>query len=168
MPRDPNARIVASDPGKWHAGVGFFHRRQLVGVQFPRWPNEFRAESRQGDACAFVAWSVVTPWSTSPDAVVVEQPLIRDPRRQKGAQADLLPLCDMKGAFFARFHPTTCISVPVTMWKGNRPKDITLPHVMAKLSDTEKNIIFKLGLSKEDVEHVIEAVGVGLWAVARM
>lgn len=164
MPTHPDADILSADPGKWHAGVACFQRRVLVDAHFPKWPKDMRAESRQGDASAWIPWQV----AFNPEYVVVEEPSTRRLKDQKGSQNDILFLSQSMGAFFARFQPTTCIKVPVTMWNDGRPKAATAAHVRARLSSQEKQIIDRLGLSKSDVEHVIDAVGVGLWAVARM
>jgi len=53
-------------------------------------------------------------------------------------------------------------------WKGQVPKDIMLNRIVAKLSDTEKQILESKNYIKSKKHNVIDAIGLGLFKLNRL
>jgi hypothetical protein len=166
MPKNRGGMIVAVDPSKWFSGVALFSQLVLRGVLFPKWAGS-TSESQEANASVWIAEQVkaVTGGHVMA-AVVIENQTTRQLKDQKGSQNDLIPLAYTAGAIFALVPAQERIKVHQPTWGSSRGKDAIKEHVMKRLSPVERAILEASKLQNN--EHVIDAVGIGLWATARM
>ena len=159
--------LVSVDPGKQHAGVAVFIDRVLYTCAYiatkrpaPAASNEVASRAR-----------TLIPHGMRVSIVVSEWPSVRDNRRAKGSAAksgnDLLFLTHTVGAINKEFFEADVHEiVGVNTWKGSLDKDLVMHRVLEKrLSPQEIAVVSKNGYLKND--HVLEAVGVGLWRLYR-
>lgn len=109
--------------------------------------------------------SVITPSHT-----VIEKPRIYPGAKQKARAEDVITLAVRAGEWGGRLeHLSTIRYVEPHQWKGSVPKEIHQPRIWAKLNDKEKSILDKAcqGMAPSKRHNVIDAVGIGLWAVGR-
>jgi hypothetical protein len=143
------AMIIQSiDPGKpkrKHLGRALFENRQLT-------------------RCGI--WDLFTPaWACT--ACRIEKPIIYP--RSPVPPNDILELAIDAGRA-AQAVGWECVRwvLPRT-WKGTQDAEIFLPRVIATLTDTERRVYFgtadRLAVSYH--EHVICAIGIGLWHLGR-
>lgn len=95
--------------------------------------------------------------------------------QQKGDQNDLLDLAFLEGALAAAASSFSL--VPARSWKGNVKKDVLQERIskrfdITKGGDPIESAVFHDAVQKirsaEKRGSVIEAVGIGLWAVGRL
>lgn len=101
--------------------------------------------------------------------LVIELPQIYRQSRWKGDPNDLIQVALTVGALESRIPHQDSLLVHPHDWKGSTPKNIMEGRILDRLSDKEK-IIFqegvqRLGTKKHDV---VDAVGIGLWALLRL
>lgn len=166
MPKFRGGMIIAVDPSKWFSGVALFNHLALCGVLFPKWSGS-TSESQEANASVWIAEQIkaVTGGHVM-SAVVIENQTTRQMKNQKGSQNDLIPLAYTGGAIFALIPTQERIKVHQPTWGSSRDKDAMKIHVMSRLSPVERAILEASKLQNN--EHVIDAVGIGLWATARM
>jgi len=103
------------------------------------------------------------------DAVRIEAPR-HYPHKEKGDVNDLLDLavrvgrlqewCEAQGAHVELVWPRT--------WKGSVPKPIHNRRVLETLSDVELKVLPKSPRARTYNHNMLDAVGLGLWALGRM
>lgn len=132
-------RLVAIDPGA-RTGIAEFRD----GILHAAGVSSFQA--------------LVTGRGIFEGRIVVEVP----DRVEPGIPlADILLLARRAGGLGYRFSPGPEF-VGASLWKGSVPKKIHNSRVLALLSDSERAI-----LPSRD-HNMIDAVGLGLWALGRM
>lgn len=154
--------LLAIDPSKpgGNTGVAWFRNGSLFECGL--W-NKVRAPKPE------LMWS--------PDVFVCERQYVRPPDIRDGSAElvakrinDLLYLLECLGqwqqaVWLANYACEVFEPTPV-QWKGSVPKEIHNARVLARLSDAELRAIPKLPKSK--LHNVIDAIGLGLWALGRM
>lgn len=112
------------------------------------------------------------------ERIVVESPKLR-PYGEKNPNA-ILTLARTAGYLAGRAVEAACASVQVEYltpndWKGSTPKDISHARIWARLTDAEKEIADSYfrsapgrnGLAPSKRHNVLDAIGIGLFAVGR-
>lgn len=108
--------------------------------------------------------------------IVIEKPRIYDRKQWKGDPNDLISVALIGGFCAGVGFRDMCINTrgereikyvyPQT-WKGGRPKNVDNKYTLSLLGKDEQLILNRLGLAKDKLHNVIDAVGIGLWAVGR-
>jgi hypothetical protein len=163
MPYSPFGRILAVDPGKWYAGVALFNQKTLVDADLVAYPHE---KTERGEAHAAVYIGRFCAKYSPVHSCVVENQVIRRQRTQRGRQADIIPLARTNGAILACVEANERVIVHYATWASSRSAEALPTHVRSRLSVEETAVLQRKGLYNN--EHVIDAVGIGLWATARM
>ena len=163
MPYSPFGRILAVDPGKWYVGVALFNQKTLVDADIVEYPHA-RTDRNEADAAAYLGRACA---KYSPvHSCVVENQIIRRQRTQRGRQADIVPLARTNGAILACVEANERVMVHYATWASGRSARALPVHVRSRLTVDETAIL--QGKRLYNNEHVIDAVGIGLWATARM
>jgi hypothetical protein len=165
--------LLAVDPGKWQAGVAFFgDDDMLIDAQL------VKSRSRNPAQAAFEigvgARAVI--YDGAADEVACEMPNIRSRMRQKGDPNDLLFLTLVNGAVWASVPTEKRTPVPVNDWKGSVPKEIMRGRLTGLWGDDPPLVTPTPKLTHEELEilglnpnhNVLDAVGIGLWALHRL
>jgi hypothetical protein len=103
---------------------------------------------------------------------VVERPMIYPGGRQKARPADIIKLAtragEWGGAVRAWFNVEPEYVEPHG-WKGSVDKDVHHARVWAKLTGAEQAVVSAAakGVAKGKLHNIIDAVGIGLFAVGR-
>lgn len=103
------------------------------------------------------------------DSVYVEIPQVYSGPRAKGDPNDLIQVALCAGWVISQYRQADLKTVKPAEWKGQEPKDITYKRVLASLDAVER-ATFDICLSRfnKGVRHnVVDAVGIGLWALRR-
>lgn len=101
--------------------------------------------------------------------IVIERPQIYKGPLQKGDPNDLTPLALLAGCLFARLGYGDQRWIYPREWKGQLDKDVCAARVQNALSEVE-TVVLAEGLKKlrKTLHHnVLDAVGLGLWALGR-
>lgn len=101
--------------------------------------------------------------------VVIEKPRIYPGAKQKARAEDVITLAVRAGEWGGRYEHLKVRYVEPHGWKGAVPKEIHQPRIWAKLDAREKDIVDRAckGMAPSKRHNVIDAVGIGLWAVGR-
>lgn len=97
--------------------------------------------------------------------LVIEIPKFSDQTKGKDPQ-DLITLAVNAGQWIQVLRAPDVRRVFPSQWKGNVPKAIHNERVLAKLTPAELAVIPKLPATK--LHNVIDAIGLGLFALGRM
>lgn len=103
------------------------------------------------------------------DRAVIERP---HTGQTKARKEDILTLAIRAGEWGGRILATKGVQaeyIEPTRWKGSTPKDISQARIWSKLGADEKEILAKSceGVAPSKRNNVVDAVGIGLWAVGR-
>lgn len=93
--------------------------------------------------------------------VVIECPQVY--ARGKGDPNDLIDLARVVGALETLSRD--CVVVRPRTWKGTLPKKIHHERVLKELTTEERAV---LGTKKKIDHNILDAVGLGLWALKRL
>jgi hypothetical protein len=99
---------------------------------------------------------------------VMEMPTIYPRAKGKGSGNDIVKLATVVGAVIAALPVSTMILVAPAAWKGQVPKRIHQPRILAKLRENESRIV--RAVSREygaKTHNIIDAIGIGLYALRR-
>lgn len=101
---------------------------------------------------------------------VIELPQVYQQRKWRGDPNDLIQVALTVGALKAMVNCLDVTLVKPHEWKGSVPKDVMGNRIVSKLSGKEKKILREgtLGLGDKKKLDVIDAVGIGLWALLRL
>lgn len=102
-----------------------------------------------------------------PERAVIEKPVVYDQKSWKGDPNDLVSVALISGAAGALLEAEMTEFISPRTWKGGVPKDISNRRIIKKLDDCEAKLLQNLGLSKTMRHNVVDAIGIGLWAVNR-
>lgn len=128
------------------------------GVDYFAWARWY---DRTLTACG--VWRAGAAWPVNVDGrVIVEVP----DRRWRGTERDVMDLAAAAGFYAGRLSTGGAGHTFVTpqAWKGQVPKTIHHTRIRAALGDAE---VAHLPRAKGELVHVLDAVGIGLWALGR-
>jgi hypothetical protein len=103
------------------------------------------------------------------DEVVIELPEYR--RESRVSPNDLIALAVKVGramCFYESASGAIVTLVKPSKWKGGVPKTVHHPRILAALADHELDVISKVKCAASALHNVVDAVGLGLWALKRM
>jgi len=157
--------MLAVDPGKFHAAGAVFvdGRLKRSGLFETPLRDPATAGLDLGSSLArFVGGYEI-------ESLVVEYPIVYP--RGPGDPNDLLALAYVAGVLVGVLKPLSPRLVTPNRWKGNVPKKVIRLRV---LGDRAAGVEGRL--SKDEVEilgddpshHIVDAVGIGLWALGRL
>jgi hypothetical protein len=154
---DPTT-ILAVDPGKKACGVAYFVDGNLM-----------QCALRQGDDAFDTALSVAVWFTTMPYAVV--EHLVVEGQQIYGRPGtadpnDLIPLAQVVGGIFARVPHVERHNPLPRQWKGSVPKEIFTKRLRHALTPDEARLLSALKLPKSTEHNVLDAIGLGKWALA--
>lgn len=145
MINDQLIDFVSIDPGVNASGIATWRGNQLIAARYYKPSGQW------------VGYSLV-----------IEKPQIYQGRKQKGDPNDLIDLAIEVGVLSTLFSDGTVTLVKPREWKGQVPKEVMLKRILSKLTADELQLIKGLGLSKSQSHNVVDAVGIGLWALGRL
>ena len=140
--------LIAIDPGDF-AGVALFEDELLKRVEFVV-------------GAARVGWKWEGP---SHCDVVCEVP-----QKYVGSNAEmqsLLTLAVTAGYLIGAVQPSTVRTCFPRDWKGQRPKKVDNAYTLKLLTDQERQILEGSDIPASQRHNVIDAIGIGLWALRR-
>lgn len=140
--------LIAIDPGD-NAGIAVFEDAQLVQVHLViaasercfKWDGPYNAD------------------------VVCEMP--EKYVRSRVSPNNLITLAYRAGYMVGCVSPKTIKLVYPKQWKGQRSKTIDNAQTLKLLNNAEMDILNKTATTKSKLHNVLDAVGVGLWALKR-
>lgn len=150
--------LIAIDPGKLSIAWAMFDEDELrrCGLMRAKTIADLAAEANLALGFAMA------------DRAVVEVPQIYAQRKHKGGQNDLIDVAVTAGIAVATLK--LCHDVKLVRpraWKGNRPKDVDNRLTLARLSVVERAVLDRIDVPKSLRHNVIDAIGIGLWALGR-
>lgn len=100
--------------------------------------------------------------------VYIERPVIYP--RSKARPNDIITLAVNAGEWGGRYHYATVHYVEPRTWKGTIDKAVHHPRIRAALTDREAAVLAaaEAGVAKSKRHNLLDAVGIGLWALGRM
>ncbi len=140
--------LVAIDPGN-QAGLAYFISNQLIGVDL-------------------ITQAVANNWKwdgPNIDRLVCELPCWR-----KGSPVrvdSLITLAYTAGYITGQIPAESIETVLPHEWKGNRPKNIDNSFSLRILNVSERAVVDDSKIPKHIIHNVLDAVGIGLWALKR-
>lgn len=140
--------LISIDPGE-KAGIAVFYDQRLV-----------RVELVVGAVDRGWVWS--GPYGLP---VVCEMP-----QKYVGSIIDmqtLLTLSFSAGYLVSSTQPSSLSLVFPREWKGQRPKQVDNAFTLRVLCDQERHILEASGIPRSQRHNVIDAIGLGLWALKR-
>jgi len=147
---------VAIDPGVKLMAMAEFLRDELQAV------HVFR-----GDSLEETTRSLAQFRDARELRLVIEKPVIYDPRKWKGDPNDLIREALAAGAAAACFPNGSLSYIRPADWKGQRKKPIDNRYTLALLNSDERELLDGVNLLRSLMHNVLDAVGIGLWAVGR-
>jgi hypothetical protein len=145
---------------------------RILKPPYPDW-GEFTAVDPGRDyyAAARFANSEVTHVLMEVPGVFIHPPgqglVIEMPQVYRTGQArlkDVTELAFSAGAIAARYE--NVIRYLPAEWKGQVPKNIHQARIMAALTQSERKILD--GIKKKDLQHILDAIGLGLFHLGRL
>jgi hypothetical protein len=161
-----NLALVAVDPGKRYCGMALFVDGRLVAAGRPN-PGELarghdNAELAAMTGRAGVAWA--RRHSPGPFSVVAEHMVARGASFKT---TSLLELCTVAGWICGAGE--TGRLVTVSEWKSNYKKSVVHGWIAKELTAEEEAVLGAAvaELNPRERGDVLDAVGIGLWALGR-
>lgn len=158
--------LLALDPGLRGCGVALFRQDRTL-----EWCAYVRSGSKALDllgvldmARAVVGW--VTPHEVY--QLAVEWPQVYVGSKQKGDPNDLIALAGVVAAVCTAFPTAGVTRYKPRDWKGQVPKEVIEARVNKRLSDAERAVLDGCGCPKSLRHNAVDAVGIGLHALARL
>lgn len=140
--------LIAIDPGN-DAGIAVFHDQLLVGAELV-----VEAPAR--------GWVWQGPYALP---VVCEVP--KERRGSRVNTQDLITLAFTAGYLVSSMQPTDLLTVFPEQWKGQRPKHADNHLTKKLLCGRERQILEGLSIPRSKEHNVLDAIGLGLWALGR-
>lgn len=128
--------------------------------------------------CGLIAWDGWTPARPNLDfeqaralgfTLVVEKPQVYRASRSKADPNDLIFLAMRAGVlinFYCLYTENILTPTPAE-WKGQTPKSVSERRTRKLLTPEETRVLAGCGVSAALLHNVIDAVGIGLWALGR-
>jgi hypothetical protein len=149
--------VLAVDPGGKYAGVALFRDGVLADVLLARHPSD--------DPHAVV--KEIVDWVYGDPHTVITEGCQVYPGSKTNPN-DLIPLSFMAGLVQASFPKASRRLRPLPrQWKGSVPKDIFAERIKSRLSP-EEVLVLNTIKTKADRGHVLDAIGLGLFALDRL
>ena len=101
------------------------------------------------------------------DKLVVEIPQVYQQRHLKGDPNDLIDVAVSVGMVVATMPHKELKLVRPRDWKGTCPKKIHNQRVLALLTEKENSVLNTCGVIPSLRHNVIDAIGIGQWALRR-
>lgn len=140
--------MISIDPGN-EAGVAVFDDGVLVRAELV-----VEAVARK--------WKWEGPFG---HFVVCEFPQVYS--RSKVKSSSLAPLMRTANYMVRQMRPDYAQFVLPREWKGQRPKEVDNQLTLRLLSDQERRILDGVDVPAAKRHNVIDAIGIGLWALKR-
>jgi hypothetical protein len=146
--------LIAIDPGRIF-GMAIFKK----GVLYKTFEEKNRAFVNTALGLELFGKQV-----SSKFRFVIELPQIYPIRKWKGDPNDILDIAVFVGVCIGAFASNigTLDLVRPSEWKGAVPKEIDHKRTLDMLMEKEKEVI-----KKKKSSHVLDAIGLGLWALGR-
>lgn len=109
------------------------------------------------------------PALATPDRLVIEIPNAHESNGKTRSKRDpqaIITLAITCGQWIRHVSAPDTIRLFPSVWKGQVPKDVHNPRVLACLTDDERRLVPALAVSK--LHNVIDAIGLGLFNLGRM
>ena len=152
--------LLAIDPAKKSIAWAFFHEQSLENCGFLPFDSFDELHRKIQALEEFLAFHL--------SDIVIEIPQIYNQRYWKGDPNDLIDVAFSAGAALGYINPYgEVLLVRPKEWKGSRPKDVDNRHTLKLLTEEEMAIYERMDLAKSLRHNVIDAIGIGLWAVER-
>lgn len=155
-------RVLAIDPGVV-SGFALFEDGELACA----WEEEHRNLLDVNIASELTRCYVLDSdqYSTVLDDVVIEYPQIYPIKNWKGDPNDLIQVGVIVGQYIAnlvlKWIVYNIYQPKARAWKGQVPKFVMNKRTLEKLTPAERKRIIKKS------EHVLDAIGIGLWHLKR-
>lgn len=148
-------KTIAADPGKI-SGVAVFEGNTLIDVTCVKGEAIDQAKK---------LYTFVEKF-TELDTCLIELPQIYERTRWKGSPNDLIKVGVIAGTIAAVFSNCRKIKfIKPAEWKGSRPKNIDNIFTRNLLTKAEQARLEKIPTGR--INHVLDAVGLGLWHLKR-
>lgn len=164
-------RLVAVDPGLRGCGVAVFYAGLLTWASYVRSPEKTKrggaAWIAMGGAVAEALGRKLGPINYPGSVGYVEYPQQYDGAGHTADRGDISELTAVAGglALVLRGYCAEVRTPKPREWKGQTPKEIHVARTARKLSAAE---MATLEPCPESLRHnVLDAVGIGLWALGR-
>ena len=149
------SQLVTFDPAARHAGWAAFREGRLASCGLEREdPLSAGLEELAG--------------TLSVHRLVVEVPQVYQQRGWKGDPNDLIEVALTAGRIAQAFDQAPAEFVRPHAWKGSVPKDVMLLRITESLDGAEQNVLHAAKVPASMKHNVIDAVGLGLWALGRL
>lgn len=156
--------LIAVDPGLRHCGIAYFYKGILGYAGLVRNPETTARGARAWIAMARAVAARIQRFDW-------EKGVVEDQEQYEGAsnrvnRADLTELAHVAGAVALVLGARgSDVESPLPkQWKGQLPKDVCNRRIEAKLTPLEAVVIEREGAL---THNIIDAVGLGLWALKR-
>ena len=152
-------RLIAIDPGVQALGWATFERGKLA-----------RCGLLQAATAIGMAETVRDEWGRTKGVgmqLIIEKPQVYRQRHWKGDPNDLIDVAMVVGAAVVAFPGAERRVITPHTWKGNRPKAVCNAHTLRLLSVPERHIVNQCHIRKSLMHNVLDAIGIGLWALDR-
>lgn len=169
----PCTHLLAVDPGTEEAGVALFAlpKKEVVDVRLCAYSSTAPAKRR----APHVAQMVVIAGGDmlrgaggdlcSTSLIVEDQQIYRHGPGVAVDPASILPVTLMAGGVLFGFLGAVGVMQPLpSEWKGQVKKMVMVRRILESLSASERALM----QSVNDNHNVVDAVGLGLWALGRM
>lgn len=135
------------DPGKLSIALAVWCNSILTAVNF------FKVQCIED-------WSIVK-FARTDGILFIERPQIYQMKRSKGDPNDLLDVMRTVGVCYAM--ATQVVEYKPAQWKGQVSKKVMKDRILKVLTESERAILDKQGSN----EHIIDAIGIGLYGLQR-
>ena len=156
--------LLAVDPGKSTCGVALFLSRRLRETAFLKAENTYMLGKAVEDWLATARQRYLLP-------DVLDQ-LVTEGQQVYGGRSadpnDLLPLAYLCGAIHVRIKAHQTLMPLPREWKGSLKKEIFTKQILLRLHKDELTIINETKCPPSKLHNVIDAAGLGLWALGSL
>ena len=157
--------LVAIDPGVKTVGWAFFMDNVLVDCNITRSKNGLMHEHADDYNKKFPPRDDIVA-----SHGIIEVPQIYQQRLWKGRQEDLVNVIYMAGSIAGVIYQLSHVELRTVKpheWKKNVKKDIHNKRIISRLNTEELDIFNACDAPKSLRHNVIDAIGVGLYALKR-
>lgn len=154
--------VMSFDPGKHSVAWARFNDGALAEAGLIRFDN--------GHGTPDLTQFRATP-AWVPTRALIELPQVygRAGRGGKGDPNDLIDVAVTVGRIAQAIGPhLTAELVRPRVWKGNVPADVMLARIEKRLDVSELHVVDRAPMPKSLKHNVVDAIGLGLWALGRL
>jgi hypothetical protein len=151
--------VLAVDPGKRHAGWAYFSHGLLQSCGL------VEGEDPLAVAAAIRGVSHMLP-HVPVEVLCVEGQQVYGGRIRTDPN-DLIHLAQTVGGIRALVPHRTWMNPKPAQWKGSVPKDIFTARIEAKLTPADAAVLNRVKLTKKFRVDVLDAIGLGCWALSQ-